>query len=170
MAQSVNTPASQYEIYGNGFGDLVYEGTQLARVSAFKDSGQQPLGNPIIPYTIGDKLPPTIISPQALQAGKLEIRMYALRNEGLWGSILNGRFASAQNLADLFGIQLEKGAVQMEWVDLDGEGNPVNELVYYGVTIVNAQREINVDASSGATTSTYLVNAMYTSNVEKTLS
>ena len=170
MAGFVNTPANQYEIYGNGFGDLVCEGTELARVSAFRDSGQQPLGNPIIPYSIGDKRPPTIISPQAVQAGKLEMHVYALRNEGLWGSILNGRFADAQDLADLFGIQLEAGAIQMEWVDVDGQGNPVKEIIYNGVTIVNAQREINVDASSGANTATYTINAMYTGTIEKALS
>lgn len=170
MAQSIMTPASQYEVYGNGFGALTYNGQQLARVSAFKDSGQQPLGNPIVPYAIGDKVPPTIISPQALQAGKLEIHVYALRNEGLWGSIMGGRFASAKNLADLFGIQLEEGAVQLEWVVLDGAGNAVKGIVYKQVTIVNAQRAINVDAQSGANTATYIINAMYTDTLEKSLS
>ena len=170
MAQPIAAQANQYEVYGNGFGDLVYQGTLLAEVNAFKDSGQQPLGNPIVPYTIGDKVPPCIISPQALQAGKLEIHTYALRNEGLWGTIMNGRFANAKDLADLFGIQLEEGAVQLEWVVLDGVGNAVKEIVYKGVTIVNAQREINVDATSGANTASYVLNAMYTDTLEKTLS
>ena len=167
--QPIATQANQYEVYGNGFGDLVYQGTLLAEVNAFRDSGQQPLGNPIVPYTIGDKVPPCIISPQALQAGKLEIHTYALRNEGLWGSIMSGRFANAKNLADLFGIQLEEGAVQLEWVVLDGEGNAVKGIVYKQVTIVNAQRAINVDAQSGANTATYVINAMYTDALEKSL-
>lgn len=162
MAQSINTPASQYEIYDKSFGDLVYQGIQLAGVIGFKDSGQQPLGNPITLYTIGSKVPQTIISPQALQPGKLEMRVYAPRNEGRWGSIMGGRFANAKNLDDLLrGIQSEQGALQMEWLDVDGNGKAVKELVYKGVTTVNV--------SSGLQTSTYVINAMYTDVLEKTL-
>lgn len=159
MVQSINMQANQYEVYGNGFGALTYNGQPLARVSAFKDSGQQPLGNPIIPYTIGDKLPPTIISPQALQPGKLEIHADA-RNEGSWGSILNGRFANAKNLADLLSrIQSERGSVQLEWVVCDREGNAIKGIVYKNVTMI--------DASSGL--HTCVINAMYTDTLEKPL-
>lgn len=162
MAQYITTPANQYEVYGKGFGDLIYQGTLLAEVVRFKDSGRQPLGNSITPYTISSKVPLTIISPQALQPGNLEIQVNALRNEGRWGTIMNGRFANAKNLDDLLrGIQSEQGAVQLEWVVQDGEGNPVKELVYKGVTTVNV--------SSGLQTSTYVINAMYTDVSEKTL-
>lgn len=161
MAQPIATQANQYEVYGNDFGDLVYQGTLLAEVSDLKDFGRQPLGNPIPLYTISSKVPVTIIRPQALQPGKLKFCADA-RNEGLWGSILNGRFANAKNLDDLLrGIQSEGGSVQLEWVVQDGEGNPVKELLYKGVTTVNV--------SSGRQTSTYVINAMYRDVLEKTL-
>lgn len=160
MADFMNTPANQYEGYDNGYGALVCQGTVLAEVSDRKDSGQQPLGNPIIPYTIGDKVPPTIISPQALQPGKLEIHADARRNEESWGSILNGRFANAKNLADLLSrIQSEGGSVQLEWVITDGEGNAIKGIVYKNVTMINV--------SGGP--HTYVINAMYTDTLEKTL-
>lgn len=160
MAQPIATQANQYEVYGNGFGDLVYQGTLLAEVNAFRDSGQQPLGNPIIPYTIGSKVPPTIISPQALQPGKLEIYADAHRNKGSWGSILNGRFANVRNLADLLSrIQSEGGSVQLEWVVLDREGHAIKEIVYKNVTMINASSDLH----------TYVINAMYTDVSEETL-
>lgn len=160
MAQPIATQANQYEVYGNGFGDLVYQGTLLAEVNAFRDSGQQPLGNPNPLYTIDSKVPQTIISSQALQPGKLEIYANAQRDKGSWGSILNGRFANAKNLDELLSrIRSEQEALQMEWVDLDGEGNPVKELVYKGVTTVKV--------SSGLQTSTCVINAMYTDVSEK---
>ena len=67
---------------------------------------------------------------------------------------MNGRFANAKNLAELLSrIQSEQGAVQLEWVVQDGEGNAVKGIVYRGVTPVNV--------SSGRQTSTYVISAMY---------
>lgn len=161
LMANANLEAKAYELYGAGFGVLNYNNDPLDLVSEFRDSGQPALGQPIDVMTINDRRPRCIIPPMAVSSGTIQFTTYALKSEGLWGTVFNGKFKNAQDLVDLFTQQLNDGAITVSWVTVDLKGEPTKLLMYHGVVVTNAQRNVVV-TNSGATQATQTFTCKYT--------
>lgn len=164
------TDAKQLELYGAGFGVLRYEGgTEIDWISEFNDQGQPALGEPIDIMTIGDVEPRGIIPPMAVQSGTLTFTTYGLNNQGVWGTIFNGKFKNAEKLVDVFRQQLEDGAISIHWITVDVTGQPAKDYQYNGVVVTNAQKVVRVD-NRGAKQATQQFTCKYTSVTQQQMS
>lgn len=157
----VNLSARDYELFGAGFGILQYNGEPLDLISNFQDSGQPALGQPIDVMTINDVRPRCIIPPMAVSSGTLTFTTYGLKAEGVWGTVFNGRFASAKDLVDIFRMQLELGAITICWITVDLDGSPTKCFQYSGLVVTDARKNINVD-NQGARQATQTFTCKYT--------
>ena len=155
-----------FEVFGNGFGVLKYNNTDLQLVKSFRDNGQKALGNPIPVMGINDVRPQTIITSQAIGTGTLTFETYVKKAEGIWGTPFNGKFAGAIDLADLLNKQMSDGSAELRWITVDSTGAPTKQILYCGVVITDAQRNIQVDSGSGALEATFTFTCMYTRTIE----
>lgn len=168
MASSIDTTqAKNLELWGAGFGTLNYNGQPLDLISNFSDSGQPALGQPIDVQTIMDQRPRCIIPPMAVSSGTLTFTTYGLKEDGVWGTVFNGRFKTARDLVDLFNQQLEMGAITLNWITVDLDGTPTKCFQYSGLVVTNAQKNINVD-NKGARTAEQTFTCKYTRVTELT--
>jgi hypothetical protein len=161
MVEATGYNAKDFAIFGAGYGVLQFEGKTLDLIVSFNDSGQPPLGSAMDVMTIGDQRPRAIIPPMAVSSGTLNFSMYALRAQGLFSSIFNGKFKGAKDLVDLFNQQIKLGVMQLVWVTIDEDGAPTKALGYQGVIITNVTNGIQVN-NTGARQATYNFTAKYT--------
>lgn len=162
MPTNLNTTynAKDLDLYGAGFGMLKYGADNIDWVANFTDQGQPALGQPIDVMTINDVHPRAIIPPMAVSSGTLTFQTYALRTDGMWGSIFNGRFKGAVELVDLFRKQLDLGAITIHWVTTDVGGVPTKIYTYFGVVVTNFTKDIRV-TNTGANQATHTFTCKY---------
>lgn len=153
--------AKDFDLYGAGFGMLKYGADNIDLVSNFTDQGQPALGQPIDIMTINDTHPRAIIPPMAVSSGTISFETYALRTDGAWGSIFNGRFKGAKELVDLFRQQLNLGAITINWVTTDVDNVPTKIYTYFGVVVTNFTKNIRV-SNNGANQAAYTFTCKYT--------
>lgn len=158
--------AKDYVAVGPGFGNLTYNGEIVGIIGELNDQGQQPVGNAQTVRGIGDALPLGAITPLAVQPGKLTFKIYVKRGEGLFGSILNGKFAGATNLAELFNMQLADGPVQLMYQMVQVEGATNYAISYSGVVFTSVVRSFNIQANSSVAQVEFSCEALYMSAVD----
>lgn len=159
--QSTSIEAKNLDLYGAGFGMLKYGADNIDLVANFTDQGQPALGQPIDVMCINDVRPMAIIPPMAVSSGTLTFQTYALRTDGMWGSIFNGRFRGANELVDLFRQQLDLGSISIHWVTTDVSNTPTKIYTYFGVVVTNFSKDIRV-TNNGATQATHTFTCKYT--------
>lgn len=160
MANS-NFQAKDYVAVGPGFGALTYNGEVVDIVGELNDQGQQPLGQPAIVRGIEDTLPRGAITPQAEQQGKLTFKIYVQKGEGLFGSILNGKFAGATNLAEVFNMQLADGPVQLMYQMTQVAGSPNYAITYSGVYFTSIIRSFSIQSNQSVSQVEFQCEAIY---------
>ena len=161
------TQAKNFEVLGAGYGVLSYNGEPLDLISNFQDSGQPALGDPIDVITINDQRPRCIIPPMAVSSGTLTFTTYGLKEDGVWGTVFNGRFKTARDLVDLFNQQLELGAITINWITVDLDGTPTKCFQYSGLVVTDARKNLNVN-NKGARTAEQTFTCKYTRVTELT--
>ena len=169
---------------GGGYTTITYNGKPLAYIDIIQETAPQPVAAPQAIQPIDASYPIEIAFPAALQAGTLSIQIREqwywdvwaeLANSGAYnatvptGTVAGGvtgaapDYNTAQDLLEVFKVQLAQGAIDIVKVITDPLGNQ-RTITYHGAVIVNVMVDETVNI--GAMTFPKQIQFMYIRRLE----